>query len=132
MRAGSHTLHHRRLSELSEEKQRAAIADAKRLIEDQLQHPVPALAYPFGAATDYTAVSMRVAEEVGHAFAVSNRFGPVSKPVERWAIRRIWIDASDTLAMFQAKVQGRLDAFQALDSAAGLALRRGLNRFLRV
>jgi len=63
--------------------------------------------------------------------AVSNRYGPNPPGADRWTLRRIWIDASDSLPTFQAKVTGRLDSLALLDSGWGLRARRALNRLDR-
>jgi peptidoglycan/xylan/chitin deacetylase (PgdA/CDA1 family) len=129
--AGAHTMTHRRLSTLSAAEQREEIGRSGEALAERLGHPIRAFAYPFGAATDYTALSMRLVREAGFDHAVSNRYGRNRPGADRWALRRIWIDASDSLATFQAKVTGRLDLLTLLDSAAGAAARRIINRALR-
>lgn len=129
---GAHTLSHRRLSKLSEEEQRLEIAEAARLLCENLGHAVEALAYPYGSKADYDKTSMRLARECGFSVAVSNRYG-VNRPGDNpWELRRIWVDATDDMPSFQAKVQGRLDLLSVLDSPAGLWARRTLNRILGI
>jgi len=129
--AGAHTMTHRRLSALSSSEQREEIVRSAEVLSGHLGHTVRAFAYPFGAVTDYTALSMQLVREAGFDYAVSNRYGRTHPGGERWGLRRIWIDASDSLATFQAKVTGRLDLLSVLDSAAGAAARRILNRALK-
>ncbi len=125
---GAHTLSHRRLSHLPVSEQKSEIAQSKQMLEDQLGGPVPAFAYPFGAASDYNLDSIRLVQDAGFAYAVSNRFGPVEAGADRWTVRRIWVDRTDDLNLFQAKVRGHLDLLSALESPLGLALRRRLNK----
>lgn len=125
---GGHTLNHPRLSQLDAPAQRTEITGCRDLLEQQLQRPVRAFAYPYGSALDYNADSMAAVREAGYAFACSNRYGPAGPHDSRWEARRIWIDATDSLPLFAAKVTGRLDALQWLDSPMGIRLRRALNR----
>lgn len=127
---GAHTLSHPRLSTLSESGQRAEIGGCKRVLEDQLGHAVEGFAYPFGSAFDYTEQSKALVEECGYRYGMSNRYGPNGPGFDPWSLRRIWIDRSDTLTTFQAKVTGRLDHLAWLDSPLGLRGRRILNRLI--
>ncbi|NJL73548.1 MAG: hypothetical protein HC888_19500 [Candidatus Competibacteraceae bacterium] len=70
---------------------------------------------------------MRLAEEAGFSLAVSNRYGHNTPVEDRYALRRIWIDATDTLPLFRAKVDGTLDGLRVLESRAALRLRRWIN-----
>ncbi len=129
---GSHTLTHRRLASLDEEEQRREIVESKETIESRLGHQASAFAYPFGSLLDYNETSVRLVREAGYRLAVSNRFGVNGRTRDPWALRRIWIDATDDLASFQAKLEGKMDALAWLDSPAGIRARRYLNRALRV
>ena len=129
---GAHTMTHPRLSHLSEDGQQAEISGSAKALQDALGHPVAAFAYPFGSAQDYDPDSIRLVQEAGFRFAVSNRYGVNYAPYNLWALRRIWIDATDTLTTFRAKVDGRLDGLCLLDSPAGVWIRSRLNRFLNV
>lgn len=127
---GAHTMTHPRLSQLSESEQREEITRCKEVLETELEQAVKAFAYPYGSAMDYTPVSEGLVREAGYAFAVSNRFGPHGPGAGPWAIRRIWIDATDTLDTFAAKAQGKLDALAWLDSPLAIRARRTLNHLL--
>ena len=129
---GCHSMTHGRLSQLSEDEQRTEIIDSLRLLRERTGRPIEAFAYPFGSAADYDAISVRLVCEAGFACGLSNRYGVNGRHCDRWAMRRIWIDSTDDLRTFQAKVDGRLDILWILDSPAGLACRRALNRLLRV
>jgi peptidoglycan/xylan/chitin deacetylase (PgdA/CDA1 family) len=129
---GCHSMTHRRLSQLSEDEQRSEIVDSLRLLRERTGHQIGAFAYPFGSAYDYDAISVRLVCEAGFACGLSNRYGVNGRRCDRWAMRRIWIDSTDDMRTFQAKVDGRLDILSILDSPAGLACRRALNLTLRV
>ena len=128
---GSHALTHRRLSLLPEREQAHEISESKRILEQILQRPVPTFAYPFGSSADFDATSVRLVQESGYTCAASNRYGVNAVGCDRWCLRRIWVDATDDLAMFQAKVDGRLDRLALLDTRLGTWARRALNRVLR-
>lgn len=127
---GAHTVNHPHLAHLDEAAQRHEIEVSKHQLEDILGAPVPAFAYPYGSALDYTEVTEQLVARAGFQQACSNRYGHNSPPKNRWALRRIWIDETDTLASFQDKVSGRLDALAIQDSATGIRFRRWLNRSL--
>jgi len=128
---GGHTLTHRRLAALSHEEQREEVQGCATLLREHVGTAPRSFAYPFGSALDYTERSKQLARETGYAYAVSNRYGPNARGADRWALRRIWIDATDSLEMFQAKVTGRLDALVWMDSSVGTRARRWMNRALQ-
>ena len=102
----------------------------KRALESLLSESVRAFAYPFGTLRDYDPETLDFVREAGYACAVSNRYGPNVATVDRFTLRRINIDRTDTLATFAAKVDGRLDALSYLESDLGLYARSTLNRLL--
>lgn len=124
---GAHTMNHRRLSHLSEDEQRIEIAACHAAFEEHLGCRACIFAYPYGSSRDYDEASVRLVRESGYAFAVSNRYGPNRPDADRWTLRRIWIDATDALESFQAKVDGRLDGLRALDSRIAVRARSLLN-----
>jgi len=125
---GGHTRTHPRLAQLDRNAQRGEIEGCKRDIEEVLGVEVRHFAYPYGSAWDYDADSIALAQEAGYRAAFSNRYGVCTPSDGPFAYRRIWIDASDSLAHFAAKASGKLDALRFLDEPAALALRRGLNK----
>ncbi|MCL4216860.1 MAG: polysaccharide deacetylase family protein [Candidatus Hydrogenedentes bacterium] len=128
---GAHSLTHCRLSTLTEPQQRSEIEGSRRLLEEKLGHAVTAFAYPYGSAADYNEASIRLVKESGYRYAVSNRYGVTTNVSPRWALRRIWIDATDSLAFFRAKITGRLDSLTMLDSPGAIRLRKLLNSALK-
>ncbi len=128
---GGHSLTHRRLSQLSRAEQRTEIRECTRLLEDNLGHGIEAFAYPFGSELDFNQTTKTLVRECGYSFALTNRYGVNVAARDRWALRRIWIDRTDTQASFQAKVSGALDALAWLDSPAAIRARRAVNGMLR-
>jgi len=125
---GCHTKTHPRLAGLGRDAQHDEIAGAKGLLEQQIGKEVASFAYPFGSRADYNELSIAIAREAGFRQAASNRYGVNTPGTNRFDLRRIWIDRTDTFDTFKAKVDGRLDVLAALDSRAGTAARRLLNR----
>ncbi|MCP4644874.1 MAG: polysaccharide deacetylase family protein [bacterium] len=127
---GAHTVNHVRLSHLDGTGQRAEIAGSYDAIADALGAPPTSFAYPFGTAADYDATSIRLVRDCGFTCAVSNRYGVSLPGADPWTLRRIWIDATDSLSLFKAKVTGALDGLAILDSPLGVRARRLLNGIL--
>ncbi len=127
---GGHSMTHRRLTSLDAETKRDEIVASKQVLESVLRESIHAFAYPYGTGRDFDADCVAIVQEAGFACAVSNRYGPVRPSAERYALRRINIDRTDTLATFAAKVDGRLDALRFLESDLGLRARSTLNRLL--
>ena len=127
---GGHSMTHPRLSRLTEEEQREEIGACKRRLEEKLGHAIETFAYPYGSALDYTPLTESIVKESGYAFAVSNRYGSVVPGANPWALRRIWVDRTDTLHTFCAKVTGKMDGLALLDSGPGIRARRAMNRLL--
>jgi peptidoglycan/xylan/chitin deacetylase (PgdA/CDA1 family) len=69
---GSHSVSHRDLTTLSDRDLRAELLASRRVLERRLGHPVPWLAYPFGA---YDARVVAFAREAGYRIAVTTEPG---------------------------------------------------------
>lgn len=128
---GAHTVNHVRLSEIPIERQRKEIEDSIATIRDAIGAPVTTFAYPYGTALDYTDGTKQLVAAAGCGIAVTARYG-VNKPgCDILQLRRIGIDATDSMKSFRAKVAGRLDILAALDTRTGARARKALNRALR-
>jgi peptidoglycan/xylan/chitin deacetylase (PgdA/CDA1 family) len=126
---GGHSVSHPRLSTLPEPAQRSEIEGCAMLLRERLGHSVEAFAYPYGSANDYDARCVRLVADSGFLYACSNRYGWNCVPhIERFALRRIWVDKTDTIDTFRQKVRGQLDLLHLLDSRPALFARRMLNR----
>ena len=128
---GAHTLTHPHLSHLPPEEQQIEIEDAKTTLEAHLNHPIDTFAYPYGASSDYDETTKNLVRNAGYCCALSNRYGPNHSLDKTYELRRIWIDATDDLETFQAKVNGELDLLRLLDTPLGLYARTLLNRLTR-
>jgi len=127
---GCHTLTHRRLSALTPSEQREEICGSLEMLEKHFGD-VRSFAYPFGSALDYDGHSVALAREAGFARALSNRYGVHGPGDDPFTCRRIWIDRTDGIDLFRAKVSGKTDALHFLDSPPIIRCRRIVNRLLR-
>jgi peptidoglycan/xylan/chitin deacetylase (PgdA/CDA1 family) len=128
---GGHTVSHARLSSLTSGEQEREIVGCLERLAEVLGHAIESFAYPYGSSLDYDADSARLVRAAGCGLAVSNRYGVNPQGSDRWTLRRIWIDRSDSIESFVAKVLGDLDALCILDSWAGIRARRIINAVVR-
>lgn len=128
---GGHSMTHRRLASLDLSSKRDEIERCKSTLESILGEPIRAFAYPYGTARDFDAECVAMVGDTGYAYAVSNQYGPNLAITNRFTLRRINIDRTDTIGTFAAKVDGRLDALSYLESDLGLYARSTLNKLLQ-
>ena len=84
---GSHTVSHRDLTTLPDRELRMELLASRRVLERRLGHPVPWLAYPFGA---YDARVVAFAQRAGYRLAVTTRGGDLQdahRPLELERLR---------------------------------------------
>jgi peptidoglycan/xylan/chitin deacetylase (PgdA/CDA1 family) len=94
---GAHTVTHPRLSTLDDEACRRELVDSRRTLEGELGCDVRYLAYPFGA---HDARVRALAREAGYVAACSTDVGVSSGQEDRFALVRIPVTCSDTVADF--------------------------------
>jgi len=94
---GSHTFHHRHLTELSEEEARFELLESKKLLEEITEKTIDLLAYPYG---DCNTAIERLSERCGYRAAWSVWNGN-DTPHSRW---RVPLGRNDNLPRFIAKV----------------------------
>jgi peptidoglycan/xylan/chitin deacetylase (PgdA/CDA1 family) len=83
---GSHTVSHRDLTALSDRELLQELTTSRRTLERRLGHPVPWLAYPFGA---YDARVERFARRAGYVLAVTTWPGIGQSARRPLALRRL-------------------------------------------
>jgi peptidoglycan/xylan/chitin deacetylase (PgdA/CDA1 family) len=81
---GSHTVNHRLLNQLSLEEAKFEVEESKRQIENLLDKPCRAFAYPAGFLTEDV---QRVVERAGYITALSTIYGPTDA-VDLYALNR--------------------------------------------
>jgi peptidoglycan/xylan/chitin deacetylase (PgdA/CDA1 family) len=92
MAFGSHTHTHEILSKLTPDRQMEELKVSREIMERELGQPIRTLAYPVGAPSTFSAVTMDAAEKAGYVAAFSF-FGGINRPgqIERFNIRRVGV-----------------------------------------
>ena len=106
---GSHTVSHAILTELSAAEAQRELAESRRRLEDELNGPIRALAYPNGTTLDFNPQIEGMASEAGYSAAFTLIPGPARSGEVRsnpLAIRRIALYLSDEDRRFRAKLAG--------------------------
>src|SRR6202040_345646 len=106
MSIGAHTLTHPLLSQLPPESAWREISESRLGLERALGGPVWALAYPFGDLGSITRREVELAERAGFTCAFLNGGGGLGAPTPRFAMPRVHVTATTTLAEFEAHVSG--------------------------
>ena len=101
---GSHTVEHRNLTSLSDGEALRELVRSRRTFERRLGHPVPWLAYPFGA---YDSRIERLARRAGYLLAVTTEHGVVHSARRPLALRRLRILDSTGVAGLAAMLGNR-------------------------
>lgn len=83
---GSHTVNHLELAKQPEAVQRFEIIEGKRQLEQQLDHPVRAFAYPYGS---FNATTVEIVKEAGFSSAVTTEAGADQIPGDQLVLHRI-------------------------------------------
>lgn len=94
---GSHSLTHPRLPDLSLAGAKGEISESKTILEQVFGRPVTAFCYPYGA------LCHRLEEQVaeaGYESAVGTAFGNRHRIVDRFALKRISVPGTHSLALF--------------------------------
>jgi peptidoglycan/xylan/chitin deacetylase (PgdA/CDA1 family) len=98
---GSHTVNHAHLPTLGDEELHRELADSRALIETALNAPVTSFAYPYG---EWDMRCARAAADTGYAAACTTRTGWALRDGNPYAMRRLTIFNSDSLAAFMRKL----------------------------
>lgn len=99
---GSHSMNHRKLTEITEVQVFAELRDSKAALEDILGRPVPSLAYPHGL---YSRRVMEMSSAVGYLDAYCTDGVRVFADIrDRMCIPRKYITCHDTIETFAKKI----------------------------
>lgn len=120
---GSHTVDHVAMSHLSREQQLDQAVRSRRTIEQHLDAPVRAFAYPYGLLDHFSAETSRVLIEAGYRVAVTSLWGTSNSGADLLRLRRIFFDDEDPERTIRRKVEGWHD-WRGLKSRVGFLARR--------
>lgn len=127
MEIGAHTHSHPNLATLSGPELRFELEHSKRVIEEQLGHPVTTLAYPFGRPRVHvTATVEEAARRAGYGLAASVGERGVHPGDPPLRIPRIFA-SNDTVETLREKVLGSWDLIGTVRERMPLALTRAVS-----
>jgi peptidoglycan/xylan/chitin deacetylase (PgdA/CDA1 family) len=108
----AHTVNHPQLRDLHEAAAAREMRISRQRLEQELGHPVPYFAYPYGGAVEAGPREFRLCRAEGFDFAVTTRSGhwQAAHRDHLFALPRIMVEYFDTLDDFRFKLSG-LDAF---------------------
>jgi peptidoglycan/xylan/chitin deacetylase (PgdA/CDA1 family) len=107
LRFEAHSVTHRNLVALDDAEARDEFTRSKDVLESRLEREVRAFCYPGGLLTDRERV---FAKEAGYELAVSCEPGANHLDSDRFSLRRLQVDARDSLLDFRAKLGGGHDS----------------------
>ncbi len=117
---GAHTFSHPMLSQATRQDAWKEIFESKRNLEDALGQEVWALAYPFGDSSSVTSRELQMAERAGFKSAFLNTSGGIGPETPRFALPRVHLTATMSLAEFEAHISGFHRSMHELVRAASL------------
>lgn len=120
---GVHGYSHCRLRDLSADELYRETAQASMIIEEVCERAPRFFAYPYGLSDDFDRPAERAVEHAGLSAACSAMYGRGSRTKDRFRLRRVTIEATDTLEVVEHKLAGRYD-WWALKEQLGATLRR--------
>jgi peptidoglycan/xylan/chitin deacetylase (PgdA/CDA1 family) len=118
---GVHSMTHPRLTGLEPGERRVELAEARRLVEDELGRPALHFAYPYGA---YDAGVRAAAVEAGYATACSTRAGLSRADDDLLALHRITVHGHDSMLDFACRLRTGAGVREAIGRAVKTAARR--------
>lgn len=123
IKIGSHSVHHRSLTQLQEEEALKELADSKKHLESLLKIKITSFSFPYGAYNDTT---LKLAEHTGYAHVFCS--WPIFPPskINGFLIGRTPASPDDTALEFRLKLMG---AYQWLP--IGITMKRHLLKVLK-
>lgn len=106
MCVGAHTLTHPVLSQLSEEDAWNEISESRRRLEQVVEKPVWAFAYPFGDSACVGQREQEMAKRAGFKSAFLNIGGGFGAEMPMFALPRVHVTSEMNIAEFEAHVSG--------------------------
>ncbi len=104
----AHTVNHPVLAQVDSALVEQEIGQSRRRLEQQLGHPVPYFAYPFGGPSETGAREIAICAEQAFEFALTTRIGhwQAGHRDHLFALPRIMVEYRDTLEDFRFKLSG--------------------------
>ena len=112
MTVGAHSMTHPALSQVPEPLAWKEIAEIRGALGRMSGSPAWALAYPFGNAGCVSGREIAMAERAGYECAFMNAGGTFSDTISLFAVPRVHITATMSLAEFEAHISGFHDVLR--------------------
>jgi peptidoglycan/xylan/chitin deacetylase (PgdA/CDA1 family) len=106
MTIGAHTLSHPILARSSDACARVEIQGSRRALENVIQRPVWAFAYPFGNTDSLTRRDVELAQTAGFTCAFVNVGGGFGADLPKFILPRVHVTSSMGMGEFEAHVSG--------------------------
>ncbi|MDQ6645588.1 MAG: polysaccharide deacetylase family protein [Chloroflexota bacterium] len=104
---GAHTMHHPVLAHLADPAEvRSEVGECRKVLEQQLGHPVRTFAYPIGKLKDIGEEGLRAVQEAGYDWAVTTMNGTNTPQSDPYQLRRVSGDVSRHWLVMAAEVSG--------------------------
>ena len=102
---GSHTVTHPILANVGERQLDQELSESKKMIEQNINREVLALAYPVGRRTKYNQLAQKAAAKQGFRYALSYEEGIVfQERFDRYAMTRIHVETEYSQSLYRARV----------------------------
>jgi peptidoglycan/xylan/chitin deacetylase (PgdA/CDA1 family) len=111
MDIGSHSCSHRSVGSLSDMEAAAELFESKNLLEEHLGKPIEHFSYPFGSKAygHFTDKTTELLQKFGYKTACTTVVGTNKEPLNFYALKRIPVEASDSLFDLECKLSGAYD-----------------------
>ncbi len=127
---GSHAVTHDRLAQLLPDEVQRQLQGSKAAIEAHLGEPVTLLTYPYGRYGDVDHSVAQAVRDAGYAAGGTAQYGWNAPHSDRYRLKRIGMDAADTLFTLRAKLNGALDLLVLLEGPLARKVVKGVNGLL--
>lgn len=119
MDIGSHSCSHRSIGALSDLEAAAELMESKAVLEQHLEKSVEHFSYPFGSEAygDFTVKTTELLQKIGYKTGCTTVVGANQEPLSLYTLKRIPVEASDSLFDLECKLSGAYDwvgAFKTL------------------
>jgi peptidoglycan/xylan/chitin deacetylase (PgdA/CDA1 family) len=112
---GSHAWTHRSLGRLSTDEARDELVRSRSALEQLIDAPVTAFAYPFGTRADFNPSTRALLASAGYACAFTSQHGAIVPGTDPLTLPRIKVEGGEGLWMFRRLTHGGLDGWRWID-----------------
>jgi peptidoglycan/xylan/chitin deacetylase (PgdA/CDA1 family) len=112
---GAHTMHHPVLSSIADQAEVAyELTECRKVLEQQLGHPVRSLAYPIGQRQHISKDVVEAVRQAGYSWAVTTNYGFNVPQTDPYVLNRIETDVSQHWLVVAAEAAGLWGLFSRL------------------